>query len=96
MRSLKTSGGLTRGRGMTEQQRVIWLLSRPACESHQSHNLRWKAEVNKAMQEFTEVKYNTREQNKDMTRASRIMTGEILARCSNTSRREAHSLLMPA
>ena len=31
MRSMKTSGGLTRGRGMTEQQRVIWLLSMPAC-----------------------------------------------------------------
>lgn len=30
MRSLKTSGGLTRGRGMTEQQRLIWLLSTPA------------------------------------------------------------------
>ena len=26
MQSLKTSGGLTRGRGMTEQQRLQWLL----------------------------------------------------------------------
>ncbi len=55
-RSLKTSGGLTRGRGMTEHQRLLWLLSRPAC-----------AEVNQAMQELTEVNYNTGEQNKDMT-----------------------------
>ena len=31
MRSLETSGGLTRGRGFTEQQRLIWLLSMPAC-----------------------------------------------------------------
>lgn len=31
MRSLKTSGGLTRGRGFTEQQRLIWLLSMSAC-----------------------------------------------------------------
>ena len=31
MRSMKTSGGLTRGRGMTEQQRLIWLLSMPVC-----------------------------------------------------------------
>ena len=31
MRSLKTTGGLTRGSGMTEQQRVTWLLSTPAC-----------------------------------------------------------------
>ena len=29
MRSMKTSGGLTRGRGMTEQQRVTWLLAMP-------------------------------------------------------------------
>ncbi len=26
MRSLKTNGGLTRGRGMAEQQHVTWLL----------------------------------------------------------------------
>lgn len=43
---------------MTEQQRVIWLLSMPV-----------SAEVNKAMQELTGVSYNTGEQNKDMTRA---------------------------
>ena len=38
MRSLKTSGGLTRGHGMTGRQLVIWLLSRTAC-----------AEMNRAM-----------------------------------------------
>ena len=43
---------------MTEQQRVTWLLSMPA-----------SSEVNKAMQELTEVNYNTGEQNKDTTRA---------------------------
>jgi len=58
MRSLKTSGGLTRGRGMTEQQRLVWLLSMPAC-----------AEINQAMQELTGVNYNTGEQKKDMTKA---------------------------
>ena len=58
MRSMKTSGGLTRGRGTTEQQRLIWLLSMPAC-----------AEVNKSMQELTGVSYNTGEQNKDITKA---------------------------
>ncbi|XP_014679118.1 PREDICTED: uncharacterized protein LOC106818966 [Priapulus caudatus] len=55
---MKTSGGLTRGRGMTEQQRLIWLLSMPAC-----------AEVNNAMQQLTGVNYNTGEQNNDMTNA---------------------------
>ena len=42
MRSLKTNGGLTRGRGMTDQQRLTWLLAMPTC-----------AETNRAMQEFT-------------------------------------------
>jgi len=31
VRSLKTSGGVTHGRIMTEVQRVLWCLSRPAC-----------------------------------------------------------------
>ena len=56
MRSLKTNGGLTRGRGMTEQQCLTWLLAMPTC-----------AETNRAMQEFTGVLYDSREQNKDMT-----------------------------
>ena len=43
---------------MTENQRLLWLLSRPAC-----------AEVNQAMQELTGVNYNTGEQNKNMTAA---------------------------
>ena len=57
MRSMKTNGGLTRGRGMTEQQRLI-SLSMPAC-----------GEVNRAMQELTTVSYNSGEQNKDITQA---------------------------
>lgn len=56
MRSLKTSGGLTRGRGITEQQRLTWLLAMPA-----------SAEISRAMQEFTGVNYNSGEQNKDVT-----------------------------
>jgi hypothetical protein len=58
MRSMKTSGGLRRGRGMTEQQRITWLLVMPAC-----------AEVNDAMHELTGINYSTCEQNKDMTDA---------------------------
>ena len=57
MRSLKTTGGLTRERGMTERQQVIWLLSTPMC-----------AEVNHTMLKFTGVSYSTSEQNKDMTK----------------------------
>ena len=58
MWSLKTSGGLTRGRGMTETQRFVWLMVHPVC-----------AEVNNAMQQLTGVQYNTREQHKDLTTA---------------------------
>ena len=46
---------------MTEHQRLLWLLSRPAC-----------AEVNQAMLELTGVSYNTGEQNKDMTKARKV------------------------
>ena len=58
MRSMKTNGGLTRGQGMNEQQRLVWLLSMPAC-----------AEVNRAMQELTGVSYDSGDQNKEMTQA---------------------------
>ncbi len=43
---------------MTEQQRLTWLLSMPAC-----------AEMNKTMQELTGVSFNSGEQNKDITKA---------------------------
>lgn len=58
MRSIKTVGGLTRGRGMTEIQRLVWLLSMPAC-----------ADVSHSMQEFTGVSCNTSEQHKDSTQS---------------------------
>ena len=58
MRSLKTSGGLTRGRGLMEQQRLIWILSMPAC-----------AETNNRMQELTGIQFNSGEQNKDMSKS---------------------------
>ena len=52
MRSLKTTGG------MTESQRLVWLLSTPAC-----------AQVNCAMQEVTEVSYTTIDQHKNVLKA---------------------------
>ena len=55
MRSIKTTGGLTRGRGMTETQRLVWLLSTNAC-----------SEVNLAMQELTSVSYQTSDQHKEI------------------------------
>ena len=56
--SLKTPGGLTRGRSMTETQRLRWCLSRPAC-----------AEVNSAMLQLTSVTQETSEQHKDVSQA---------------------------
>ena len=58
MRSFKTTGGLTRRSGTTELQRLVWLLSTPAC-----------AQVNCAMQKLTEVKYTTSDQHKDVSKA---------------------------
>ena len=57
-RSLKTTGGLTRGSGMTVSLLFVWLLSTPVC-----------AQVNCAIQELTEVAYTTSDQNKDVSKA---------------------------
>ena len=54
-----TTGGLTRGRGMTETQRLVWLLSTNAC-----------SEVNLALQELTSVNYTTSEQHKEIMQLS--------------------------
>ncbi len=58
MRSVKATGGLTRGRGMTERQRSIWYYPMPAC-----------AQVNATMQQLTGVTYETSEQHKEATHA---------------------------
>ena len=58
MRSLKTSGGLTRGHGMSEQQRAIWTLSMPACAS-----------LNSSMQELTGVHRATSEQHQELSKS---------------------------
>ncbi|KAL8621504.1 hypothetical protein ACOMHN_058265 [Nucella lapillus] len=54
MRSLKTSGGLTRGTGFGERQRLVCLLSMPAC-----------AEINSAMQTLSGITFTTSEQHKE-------------------------------
>ena len=58
MRSVNTHGGLTRGRGMTEIQRLVWVLPMLAC-----------ANVNEAMQKLTGVSYQTSEQHRDVSTA---------------------------
>ena len=61
MRSMKASGGLTRGRGMIETQRLVWLMAHPVC-----------AEVNNAIQQSIGAQYNTSEQHKDLTTARQV------------------------
>ncbi|CAC5359434.1 unnamed protein product [Mytilus coruscus] len=58
MRSVKSSRGLTRGRGKGESQRAQRILSMPAC-----------ADYNSAMQELTGVGYCTSNQHKEATHA---------------------------
>ena len=48
MRSIKTHGGLTRGKGMTENQRLVCVLSIPVCAS-----------INETMPKFSGVSYQT-------------------------------------
>ena len=60
MRSLKSTGRLTRGGGMTEHQRAVWLMSAPISSAY-----------NYAMQNFNNKISTTSEQHKEAT-ASRI------------------------
>ncbi|WAR15257.1 hypothetical protein MAR_005362 [Mya arenaria] len=55
MRRVKFAGGLTRGRGMAEIQRIQWLLSMPAC-----------SDVNTAIHKFTGPRYETSDLIKDV------------------------------
>ena len=51
MRSIKSNGGLTRGTGLGEDERLVWLMCMPAC-----------AEIHKAMQGETGVSLESSEQ----------------------------------
>ena len=53
MRSAKTTGGMTRGKGLTERQCTQWLLSMPSC-----------VEMNNAMQLFCGKEFHTSPQHK--------------------------------
>ena len=58
MRSLKSSGGLTRGSGMSKHQRALWTMSMPVTSAY-----------NEAMQSFTSRIYTTSEQHKEETKS---------------------------
>lgn len=73
MRGLKTTGGLTRGRGLTESQQLIWVMSTPAC-----------ANIILAMQQLTGVNYLSSEQHKDVTNARQNKDAEDTSRLLET------------
>ena len=58
MKSVKTTGGLTQGRGISEIQSLVWLFSRPACLA-----------INNTMQKFASVSYSTSDLHKEATQA---------------------------
>ena len=58
MKLVKTTGGLTQGRGMSEIQCLVWLFSPPAC-----------LEINYTMLKFSSVSYSTSDQHKEATQA---------------------------
>lgn len=89
MKSLKTDGGLTRGKGMTELQRNIWTMSMPVLAS-----------VNDLMQKLTGLEYSSSEQHVTAT-AARIKRDTkdlltflefLLENCPFTSSTELRSI----
>ena len=65
MRSVRSSGGLTHGRGMAESQGAQWLLSMPTCAS-----------ISSAMQEFASRCYVSSGQHKEMTKTRQARDDE--------------------
>ena len=47
MRSMKTGGGLTKARGMTETQRLVWLMAHPVCveRGFLVHRIPWQRDT---------------------------------------------------
>ena len=78
MRSLKTTGGLTRGTGLSDVQRSIWLLSKPVCSNYSLQ-----------MEDNIGILHSTSEQHKSIgkTRLKRDIedTGKIMDRLQNVS-----------
>ena len=61
MRSIKSTGGLTRGRGLGSSQRTLWLLSMPAC-----------SEVHEAMQNLTATQNHLNKQHVEASNSRKV------------------------
>ena len=71
MAGLKGATGLTRGRSLTEQSRLIWVLSRPALIS-----------IDSKVEEITGVQYKTSEQHISM---KHVHSSTLTRKTSHTS-----------
>ena len=78
MRSLKSTGCLTRGSGMTAVQRAIWILSKPICSKY-----------GLVMEENTGVLYTSSEQHQSATKSrvtrDKLDTDKVCERLSDVS-----------
>ena len=61
MRSIKSTGGLTRGRGLGSSQRTLWLLSMSAC-----------SEVHEAMQNLTATQNHLNKEHVEASNSRKI------------------------
>lgn len=59
MRALKSTGGVSRGRGWTDSVRLVWVMSRPVC-----------IDINLQIQKLTGVHFSTSLQHKEASKAS--------------------------
>ena len=68
MRAMKSQGGVTRGRGLTESVLIQWVMSSQAC-----------LELRSGLEKFTGVHRNTSEQHVDLRESRRKKDGQHLA-----------------
>ena len=88
MRSVKTVGGMTRGRGMDEAQRSLWILSRPVCSeiNNQMQGLIRPKDSNDKHKECSEARI------KRDSRDVHIMIDYLLDRNPFSSEKELRSI----
>lgn len=81
MRSLKSTGRLTRGSGISEYRRVIWTMSSPISSSY-----------NNAMHDFCGMQYTTGEKHKEATTARTIRDKDDLTKVASVLFAKPYSL----
>ena len=80
MRTLKSNGGITRGSGMSDEQRTVWNMS-----------LHVSSVYNLAMHDFTDTTYASSEQHKDVAQSRVNRDASDLEKLPNCG----HALRLP-